>query len=242
MGVRLKVNETFFDIWSPDMAYVLGFFYADGNIQHSPAIRGKYIRVTNTDRDRIEIIKQLMDAEHSVVCLPQGLKQQKQRFGLSIGNQKIYDRLIEIGMTPNKSLTMLFPQLPQHCISAFVRGYFDGDGCICIAYSLSEKSRSIKRMRTIFTCGSSQFLAALKDLLDIYAGMDQSYFHEHTKKGAYQLRYSTKQSIRLFKFMYQTPLSKGLYLARKYAIFMQYFRARPRWVDPEVQHILQKVR
>ena len=222
------------------MAYVLGFLYADGNIQYSPAIRGKYVRVTNTDRDRIEIIRKLMGAEHNIVSLPQELKQQKQRFGLSIGNQKIYDRLVDIGMTPNKSLTMLFPQMPSLCLSAFVRGYFDGDGCVCIEYSPIENGKSIKRMRTIFTSGSLSFLTTLKEMLATYAGMDQSYLHEHTKKGSYQLRYSTKQSVCLFKFMYKAPLPRGLYLKRKYAIFMQYFQARPKWIDLGVRRILQK--
>lgn len=231
----------FFDKWSPDMAYVLGFLYADGNIQYSPTIRGKYIRVTNTDRDRIEIIKKLMGAEHGITLLAQELIQQKPRFLLSIGSQKIYDRLTEIGMTPNKSLIMTFPEVPHNCLNAFVRGYFDGDGCVCIEYSTLEKGRAMKRMRTIFTSGSLGFLITLKTLLAAHAGMDQSYLHEHGKKGAYQLRYSTKHSVNLFKFMYALPLSRDLYLKRKYAIFMQYLKARPKWVDQGVRHISQKI-
>lgn len=33
MGVKHKVNESFFDCWHPGMAYVLGFLYADGSLE-----------------------------------------------------------------------------------------------------------------------------------------------------------------------------------------------------------------
>ena len=66
MGIKFSVNEKFFDVWSLEMSYVLGFLYADGHLEDSPYIRGKYVRVINTDRDRIELIK----PGGGVVCFP----------------------------------------------------------------------------------------------------------------------------------------------------------------------------
>ena len=43
MGLKYPVNEKFFDAWSSEMAYVLGFIFADGSLEDSPNIRGKYI-------------------------------------------------------------------------------------------------------------------------------------------------------------------------------------------------------
>lgn len=40
-----------------------------------------------------------------------------------------------MGLTPRKSLTLTFPtenQVPIEYLPYFVRGYFEGDGCICI--------------------------------------------------------------------------------------------------------------
>jgi hypothetical protein len=39
--------------------------------------------------------------------------------------------LEKIGMTPNKSLTLEFPNIDESLYSHFIRGYMDGDGCIC---------------------------------------------------------------------------------------------------------------
>ncbi len=49
------------------MAYVLGYWYADGSMEFSPHIRGKYIRVTSTDKDRIIAIKRLLKSGHRII-------------------------------------------------------------------------------------------------------------------------------------------------------------------------------
>ena len=41
------------------MAYVLGYLYADGSLSDCSYIRAKYISVTSTDKDRIELFKSL---------------------------------------------------------------------------------------------------------------------------------------------------------------------------------------
>ena len=39
------------------MAYVLGYIYADGSLDDSPYMGGKYIQITSTDEDSIQRIK-----------------------------------------------------------------------------------------------------------------------------------------------------------------------------------------
>jgi hypothetical protein len=45
-----------------------------------------------------------------------------------IYNKSLYDKLLEIGLTPNKSLTLQWPEVPREYYRDFVRGFFDGDG------------------------------------------------------------------------------------------------------------------
>lgn len=66
MGIRYAINERFFDEWSVEMAYVLGYLYADGSLESAPYIRGKYIRVTSTDEDRIVAIRRLLSSKHRI--------------------------------------------------------------------------------------------------------------------------------------------------------------------------------
>lgn len=53
MGVKYDSNERFFDRWNPEMAYVLGFMFADGSLEDASYLRGKYVRVSSTDKDRV---------------------------------------------------------------------------------------------------------------------------------------------------------------------------------------------
>ena len=223
-----------------EMSYVLGFLYADGHLEDSPYIRGKYVRVINTDRDRIELIKSLLRARHPIY-IRDGIGNHKQAFLLRIGSHTLYNRLHNFGMTPRKSMTMRFPKMPPRYLAAFIRGYFDGDGCVYLErYPNNGNSRPAKRMRTIFTSGSRDFLASLSRILQVYAKIEEPFLHSHTKKGSFQLRLSSAGSAQLFAFMYSGALP-GLYLKRKYDIFRQYFRERPEWIDRKVGRALKSI-
>lgn len=204
------------------MAYVLGYIYADGSLEDAFYIRGKYVRVTSTDYDRIESIRALMRSWHTIV-LEKLRERGKQRFLLRIGNGKLFDALIRIGVTPRKSLTMLFPPIPSYYFGSFVRGYFDGDGCAHIDVVHGRP----KRLLSIFTSGSKKFLEGLHERLQKDIGLIGSGLYKHGSSiGTYQLRYSTRDSLRLFMLMYPRGLSDKLHLSRKYDIFMQYLKLR----------------
>ncbi|MHB1086730.1 MAG: LAGLIDADG family homing endonuclease, partial [Minisyncoccota bacterium] len=127
MGIKYAVAEDFFDTWSDSMAYVLGYIYADGSLEDSIGIRGKYLRITSTDSDRIVAIKRLLQAAHPIV-VERRVGNRKPLYLLRIGSTRLYTRLFSMGVTPRKSHTMQFPLVPQKNVPAFVRGYFDGDG------------------------------------------------------------------------------------------------------------------
>ena len=55
---------------------------------------------------------------------------------LRISSRKMCADLARLGITPRKTFTLEFPnsdQVPTHLMNHFVRGYFDGDGSICMA-------------------------------------------------------------------------------------------------------------
>ena len=219
MGIKYSVNERFFDTWTDGMAYVLGFLFADGSLEDAPYIRGKYMRVTNTDRDRIEVIKKLMLSSHTIVKTER-TGNRKPRYLLRIGSHALYDQLMRLGVTPRKSFTMLFPTVPREFLPHFVRGYFDGDGCAHIAPTTTGTSRLL----TIFTSGSKSFLETLHGHLKSEAGIMGSTLHSHgSTEGAFQLRYFARDSIRLFVYMYPKQTPPELLLRRKYDIFTRYF-------------------
>lgn len=214
------------------MAYVLGYLYADGSLEDSPSIRGKYVRVTSTDKDRIETIRRLLGSSHAIVTELKG-GNHKPRFLLRIGSHALYDSLVNIGLTPRKSLTMTFPSVPSSCLTSFIRGYFDGDGC---AYIEMRKNGTPKRLLTIFTCGSKVFLQRLHELLETRTRIKGFGLYKHgSTEGAYQLRYSTKDSEQIFHFIYDHKIPRGLLLQRKYDIFMRYFKMHSEIRNPRLK-------
>lgn len=51
---------------------------------------------------------------------------------LRIGNKVMYQDLVNLGVTPKKAKRISIPSVPEQYFKFFVRGYFDGDGCINI--------------------------------------------------------------------------------------------------------------
>jgi intein/homing endonuclease len=222
MGLKYSVNEQFFETWGKEMAYVLGYLYADGSMENSFYIRGKYVRVTSTDRDRIESIHALLESGHAI-AIEKAWGNRKQRYCLRIGNKKLYESLIKRGVTPRKSFTMIFPIVPDQYLGDFTRGYFDGDGCARIDTVRGHP----KRLLAIFTSGSRSFLEGLHERLQKAINVTGNGLYKHgSAVGTYQLRYSTRDALKLFLLMYSPALGSKLHLSRKYDIFMRYLRLR----------------
>ena len=83
------------------MAYVLGYIYADGSLDDSSYMRGKYIQITSTDEDSIQRIKNWLSSEHKINKKRSNFIGGKICFVLRIGSHKIYNDLFRLGLTLN---------------------------------------------------------------------------------------------------------------------------------------------
>lgn len=195
-----RILEPFFDNWSENMAYVLGYFAADGGMYKNR--RGScYVAFTSTDKELITLIKELMYASNIIESYKNPKKTWKRRYVLQLGSRKLYERLLQLGFTPRKSLSLIFPNIPDNILNHFLRGYFDGDGCAVFAYYKRKQRKNLQKILNIrIRCGSKKFLQTLQDKLSavIRIGKGGLYFHG----GAYELVYSTKDVIELYSFMY----------------------------------------
>lgn len=218
------------------MAYVLGFIYADGNVHRSA--RGNYLVITSTDEHIILNIKLWMKSEH-IVSKTIFTDNRKPRFAIRIGNKELYTDLLKLGVYPNKSLTVRMPEVPSFVLRDFVRGCFDGDGCISLYRSKGiTQDVILRQLRVIFTSGSELFL---KDLLEILKrNLCLTLAREYVCRRSFQLRFNTPDSITLFKFMY-TDTPNELFFQRKFETFKTYFSLRPQRIDKEVELILRYV-
>lgn len=203
MPKTLAVNKDFFKKWSAEMAYVLGFFSADGCLTVNP--RGsRYVEFVSTDKDILQKVRTVLESEHKISCRKYESKRWKDLYRLQIGSKDAFNDLVKLGFTVNKSKTLKLPQIPPRHFASYLRGYFDGDGCINSG-AYRYKDRKSYKYHIIFrlTCASKDFLAALSSRIsDLVGTKGKTLF---ASGDAYNLAYSTKDSLKILEYIYKTP-------------------------------------
>lgn len=121
-----KVNDRYFEKLSTEkQAYILGFLYADGNIHNSHLSFGQ----TLLNKDIVEKINSELESTYTISKYQP--KKGNLFFSVSITSKNLCSDLQKLGCAENKSLILQFPTfIPDNLMPHFIRGYFDGDGCI----------------------------------------------------------------------------------------------------------------
>ncbi|MDD2657929.1 MAG: LAGLIDADG family homing endonuclease [Candidatus Pacebacteria bacterium] len=224
MAMHRAVNKDFFKKWSPEMAYVLGFFAADGYMTLNSS-GARYWNIQITDRIILERIKKAIQSDHKIsVRIRRG--NEKIIYRLQIGNKVMCADLQALGFSPNKTKSLAIPHVPKKYLSHFVRGYFDGDGNVWTGYIHKERKSKLFAIQTVFTSCSHEFLLALREQLEAF-GIGKGVL----SKGMgnyYRLTYSINNSLKLSDFMYNqvTPTKGYIYLERKRRKFQEFIKMR----------------
>lgn len=131
---KKKVNHNYFNkIDSQSKAYILGLLYADGYINE----KTYQIELTlkKDDIELIEFVQKELDCSYKIKERESNLNGKTFKSNrLVIYSKQLVNDLTKLGCHQKKSLTLKFPteeQVPKELIHHFMRGYFDGDGCIC---------------------------------------------------------------------------------------------------------------
>lgn len=181
------VHDDFFStIDSEVSAYILGFIYADG--------------YNNEKMGCLEIALQKRDGyflkQISKYLTEKPLYENKSTFRLSIYSKQISLDLKRLGCVQAKSLILKFPsenQVPKEFLKHFMRGYFDGDGCIYVGRDL----------QSFDICGTLSFIETFRQTLQHMVRIE---YKGHIQKvnNIYRWRISNKRDIRrITNFFYQ---------------------------------------
>jgi hypothetical protein len=138
MGRPYSVREYsnyFNEINTQEKAYILGLLYADGcNSTESRTIN---IALKEDDLNILIKIKNAIKASQEIKLRKRSLEksnigyQRKDMYKLSITDKQISEDLTKWGCVKAKTFKLKFPYfLQKELIKHFIRGYFDGDGCI----------------------------------------------------------------------------------------------------------------
>lgn len=118
--------------------------------------------------------------------------------------------LIDKGVVPRKSLILKFPteeQVPTELIRHFIRGYFDGDGCI---------SNPLKRAISVSLLGTNDFL---KKCLETIGHEDRKLIKDKRNTNVQMFILNGKNAINFLNLMYK---DSNVFLQRKYYRYLIY--------------------
>jgi len=196
---KLYFNENFFEtIDSEEKAYWLGFIAADGNLSSKRPL----FRLTLAEKDLNHIIKLKMCLNSKKT--PFKIKNTSS-YRITHYSKKMYNDLVNKGITPRKSLTLLPSRdISEDLIRHWVRGYFDGDGSVFI-----HKEDNMIRFNIIGT----------KDVLEFILKGSNIGLNIREVKNVYKIQSSSKKALSFLSYIYD---NSTVYLDRKKLIYRNY--------------------
>jgi hypothetical protein len=214
---KYQVDEKYFEkIDNEEKAYWLGFLYADGYINDKRSEKSVEIGLSSDDSKHVFLFSKCIKSNYPIkerTTSPNYIKKNGQKCKsthIRIYNSKLVDDLIKLGCVNNKSWIIKFPNfLNKKLEKHFVRGYFDGDGCI--------RKRGLNQYE-VNIAGNKEFIEGLKKCLEVNL-IQKSYILVRKKDGLASLVVSNnKDCLSLYRFMY-ADMNSNCYLSRKKEIY-----------------------
>jgi intein/homing endonuclease len=126
-------------------------------------------------------------------------------------NDKIYNDLLKFGLTPNKSLTLQFPDVPKEYVRHFVRGCWDGDGSVYF-------EKRANRIKASYVSGSKKFIEGMVGALSKDGFVIKTIYTNKRKTPSYYFRLNLSQMRAFYHYLYD-DVAESQYLVRKYNLF-----------------------
>jgi len=213
-------NITYFDNWSNNMAYILGFIAADGCIidrTKSSGDKVMSIGLSTKDYNHLLTIRNELSPNKRISKYIKRCNNKKYCLCyLRIGSSYLCDRLLDLGITPRKSQTLVFPNIPDKYVSHFVRGYFDGDGSFGVYGKYSEA-------RVCFASGSVGFLKSLNNTIRKKCNLSYKNIIYGKLSRAHYLSYYSNEALSVCNWIYH---DSEIHLERKYNKYKNYWHLR----------------
>src|SRR5881409_2578293 len=136
------------------MAWALGLFFTDGHLRPRVGYTAPRICFTQKTPELLYKLRALLRSDTTIHYRPRQQYNRKTAgavFQFAIANARLGARLMELGITPRKSLTIGFPEIPADFTRHLIRGCWDGDGSVL----LHANGRDLTAK---FGCGSLRFV------------------------------------------------------------------------------------
>jgi len=219
---KYEYDIHFFDVIdTEEKAYWLGFMYADGYV----TIRGNTMQMCLTlstnDKGHLEKFKKSLKSNLTIRDYVSNTTfASNTRYSrLTVSNNHICEQLIKKGCTRNKTNVVTFPTsdvVPNHLVHHFIRGYFDGDGCLT---GSRHKKRDVF-VYQIKIMGTKEFLEVLHEKLPVNRTLYLRQRYDDMKSNNWCLEIGGKKQVEsILNYMYKDAT---IYLDRKMDAFKKF--------------------
>ncbi len=186
--------------WSPGVAYGVGLMATDGNL--SPD--GRHLELTSKDIQQINNLQNCFNIRAKVSTKSGGaLSHYQKYYRIQWGDVTLYNFLLDIGLTPNKSLTLGALKIPDEYFFDFLRGSYDGDGCFYSYFDPRWKSSFM--FYFTFVSASQPHILWLWETIERLSVLKGHMTITGKKCVIYSLKYAKKETLELLKYIYPHP-------------------------------------
>jgi len=203
---KYKFNENYFEIIdTEDKAYFLGFIVADGSVNSTSNV----VQITQKAPYILNEFKRYIDYEGDVIKT-----KSRTTYDIKVSSFKMKQDLIKIGIVNNKTRIIKYPSIPVDLESHFMRGVFDGDGCISLR---TDKRDNQQRGQFNICSGSLEFIQEYYNRLVKYCDLSGKNKIRCPKGSYYVIDWGGLSDIeKIYDFLYKDAT---VYLRRKKETF-----------------------
>lgn len=218
-----NVDHDYFEkINTQEKAYWLGFLWADGTISKTaPRCSGKNRITLSQKADNVEHLKLFAHTIKAPANIQYyvGTYNGQPSARLSINSRKFCIHLERLDFDI-KSRRIHVPKMPKSLYRHFIRGYFDGDGCLSVYVQKSQKT-PVNRQEFSLT-GNEILMLDIKQILNEQTSVSKKVCikrYKHTDK-AVSLRYGGKADIATLEYYLYNNAT--VYLKEKHNKFIEF--------------------
>lgn len=197
---KYKINDNYFAIQNDKMAYMLGFLMADGNV--SKTENRIQINLSEMDSDFLNIFYDEIGGSPVVHYTQSNGKQKVCRWQCL--SSKIKKDLISYDIIPHKTGFAKIPsKLNKEFYPDFIRGYFDGDGCIWVekstgAIGFSLTSHNTEILEQIIDYFEEKGIPRVKIKIDTRSNTNYSFkYRKQAAEKIYNILYYNNSCLRM---------------------------------------------
>jgi len=199
-GKQFSLNEDYFKKECANQAYILGFLSADGCIRFEKKAWNLRVEIQQQDVEFLEFLKKELEFNGNIRFYSKKTPKNKDGFycRVDIRNNTMGEDLINNGVIPNKTYNFKLPPVAYGPYSNhFMRGYFDGDGCI------TTQSNKTRHNYFFSLCVNKEVAQDFIDLIYQKSGVKLHKYNYSKISASTAITCESKESIRkMYEWLY----------------------------------------